>query len=183
MNLISTLSTLIIDPGYTLIIGALFGLRAIATFRARPLLMGSIACALAGIGLPVIAYLKEPAWMWMYYVDPAQVPTAMVAYAFVILYVPAFFVGFYVTAHLKETSRGRAWLFFLGTLLFEGALIFFLWDRYSVVGTMAQWQAGKAPRLWESDLGKSLNFLFAGAAVLTLILWILAKPRIRTPRV
>ena len=153
-----SLATILIDPGYTLLIGILFGIAALRN-RARALGAGLVACALFGVGVPVLFYVLCPGWMWMYTVDPAKVPTWFVAYIFALYFIP-FLAGF------AFVPKRGGWILFAVCALLEGALMAALWDRYIVAGTYEEFQRGAAVPLVKSRLGLILNlctpFMIAG---------------------
>lgn len=147
-----SLATIPIDPGYTLIIGLFFGLAAAAgPNRMKAFWIGLVACALFGVGLPVIFYIANPAWMWMYWVDPAKVPAWFVVYVFAIYFIP-FFAGF---AWVPSGKRG--WVVTAIVLALQGALMAAVWDRYSVAATYEEFHRGAGVPLVGSKLGTLLN--------------------------
>ncbi len=145
-----SLATILIDPGYTLLMGILFGIAALRN-RTRALGAGLVACALFGVGIPALFYLLCPAWMWMYTVDPAKVPAWFVVYVFALYFIP-FLAGF------AFVPRRGGWLLFAVCAVLELALMAALWDRYSVAGTFDEFHRGAALPLAKSRLGIFLNF-------------------------
>ncbi|MBI2931369.1 MAG: hypothetical protein HYY16_06935 [Planctomycetes bacterium] len=114
------------------LIGAVFGLR----HGDRPADARLLACAIAanaivGIGLPVIAYLLYPAWMWGYLVDPEHVSPLIVIGIFLLYWVP-FVLGL----------RTHSWKVVVGGALAQVAFIAWQWPAYSTVTTLEGFRAG-----------------------------------------
>lgn len=165
-----SLATILIDPGYTLLIGILFGIAALRN-RTRALGAGLVACAIFGVGIPVLCYVLYPGWMWMYTVDPTKVPAWFVVYIFALYFIP-FLAGF------AFVPKRGGWVLFAVCALLEGALMAALWDRYVAVGTFEEFHRGAAVALPKSRLGTILNILTPVMIAGIVGLWLWAR---RTP--
>lgn len=134
-------ATLLIDAGYLLILGAIFGLGAVVTpsgrIAGRSWAGALAALALFGLGLPLLFYAKWPAWMWAYYVaDPATVPRWIVAMLFA-LYVPIFLAAFLAACELRRVNRLLGWAVLALGVVVQVALVAFTWERYRRTGAFA----------------------------------------------
>lgn len=148
-------ATLLVDTGYLIILGALFGVVAAAGSR-RALPAALAVLALFGVGLPVGFYLLWPEWMWGYYAEPARVPGWIVTMLFS-LYVPVFLAAFFVA---RELGRGGWWIV-AGGVAVQAVLIGLTWERYRRTGSFAS-----EPGPPESALAVSSALLVVGVALL-----------------
>lgn len=162
-----SLAIIPIDPAYMLLLGVLFGIAGLRN-RGRAIGAGLVAVTLFGIVIPVYCYLRWPAWMWGYAIDPATVHPWVVVWAFALYYV-CFVAGFALT------PRRGGWLALAGVGLVNLALLVLVWPRYSKVGTYADFHSGRAADLMGSPLSTVLNVGFAVTVVGTLALWLWAR--------
>ena len=96
------------------LIGAAFGWwvrRDGPLFATRTFACAVAAYAVAGVGVPVAAYLRFPDWMWGYYVNPRDVP-AIVPVVIFVLYAAPFLLGYVAPRKLEERRPPAALSFF-----------------------------------------------------------------------
>jgi hypothetical protein len=84
-------------------------MREIATnppgFRTRAFRWGLVYLHLGVIAVSVTAYILNPDWMWMYYVNARSLPIVIVALVFA-LYEASFVAGFLIGPALERARRG-----------------------------------------------------------------------------
>ena len=61
---------------------------------------------LVGVGIALTAYLVNPSWMWMYWVDPRAIPWWHMAVIFVIGYPALFTLGYLIGVELEKIGFG-----------------------------------------------------------------------------
>ena len=146
-----SLAIIPIDPAYMMLFGALFGVAALRN-RKRALFAGLVAMTIFGVGVPVYCYVKNPAWMWGYWVNPATVPT-WAAVAIFAAYYAFFALGFKIVP-----KRGAWWALGGVVALNLAALaVVIVAGRYNKVGTYEEFHRGLAVPLTTSSLGMILN--------------------------
>lgn len=95
-----------------------------------------------------VSALHFPHWMWMYFLDKSQHSVLELIYIFLFLYYFPYALGYYFGRDLKRLSLVWGFLFILFMAVTEGWLIWQLFDRYSVIGTLQEFQAGQAVSLF-----------------------------------
>lgn len=145
------IETVFLDWGLALGAGLLFGLAgrnevasAPSLFRTRAFHWGLAYLHVGVIAISITLYLLEPAWMWMYWVDPARLPIVVVVLAF-LLYEVCFIGGFALAAELERVRRNATWILagamFAGITAAEAAARVRLFH----IGTFDEFAAGRAP--------------------------------------
>jgi hypothetical protein len=150
-------ATIFLDWALALGAGLLFGLAG----RGEILTASSLASTrafrwgLAYLHIGVIAisaalYAIEPAWMWMYWVDPGRLPIVVVGLAFV-LYEACFLAGFALAAEIERRKRNATWIIAGAMFVAITAAEVATRVRLFHFGTFDEFAAGRAP------LGIDLN--------------------------
>lgn len=170
------LATVAIDPPIVAALGAIFTLlaaRSIAAAAARREPTAARYTALgAGIGAWFAACfgyhaIKYPAWMLCYAVDPARLPT--------LVWYPIFFavltgcgaLGGYLAQRLvARGKRGAAWALAAALVAVWLVLFALTLQRYLVIGTYAEFVAGRAqPLSAQPEVIKDFNLISVVTAV------------------
>jgi hypothetical protein len=114
------IETVFLDWGLALGAGLLFGLAgrnevasAPSLFRTRAFRWGLVYLHIGVIAISATLYVLEPAWMWMYWVEPRTLPIVVVVLAFV-MYELSFIGGFALAAELERVRRNATWILALG---------------------------------------------------------------------
>ena len=145
------IETVFLDWGLALGAGLLFGLAgrnevasATTLFRTRAFRWGLAYLHIGVIAISVALYVMEPAWMWMYWVDPARLPVGVVILAFV-MYEVAFLGGFALAAELERIRRNATWAVagFAGIAITAAEVA--TRTRLFHFGTYDEFAAGRAP--------------------------------------
>lgn len=154
MTLPLVLSTVVIDPPTTLVVGsitALISMKLIAR-GGLPEVWRAAVISVAFSALYSIAvgwmFFFRPDWMFVYLLDTTTVPLVPLyaVFAFVCVglgFVSALGVGLLV--HLKKVAL--AWAAAISCVATLGLLAFMTASQYAKVGTTAEWQAGAAKAL------------------------------------
>jgi hypothetical protein len=110
----------------------------------------------AGVAYAIATY---PDWMWMYFLEDSRNSPFELIYLFVFLYYLPYTLGFYLGLDLKRRSRASWVAFAVFLLVSEAWLIARLFNRYTAVGTRAEFLNGTAKSLLSPDnpLGPALN--------------------------
>lgn len=105
------------------------------------------------------AIIAFPDWMWMYFLENSTNTCSELIYIFVFLYYLPYTLGFYLGYDFRSRSVVLWFLLLVVMLLAEAWLIYTLFDRYSVVGTRAQYLSGTAVSLFSKDnpIGPVMN--------------------------
>ena len=113
----------------------------------RPLLTGPyfrwgmVYNIVVGMGIAVAAYLINPDWMWMYWMDASRLSSWFTVYVF--LMYPAMFTLGFLLADQAEKIKTRGSISLLYALIACVVLFVVLtFGRIWNVGTTAQWDAG-----------------------------------------
>lgn len=144
------IATFIIDWPVLVLIGLVFGGLAPAQgwWRSAAFVAGLVSAGVFTL-TAMLSYAIAPDWMWMYYVDPSEVseavPVMPPAYLF------TFLLGFAAAGALSRLGRNWLWAAGAVAITFEGIIIAITWDRYRVVGTMAEWSSGRAAELFSAS--------------------------------
>lgn len=146
--------TILIDAPLSILIGYMFALSAAPLDSNKPLLkakgfwIGLVFHLVFGMGLPAVCYFISPDWMWGYLMDHRTVPPWMTFYVFAVLYNLCYVMGYVFY---------REWTKLGGTKWWQGAALILIWqvgiilpqfDRYSMVGTLAEFKAGTGQSLF-----------------------------------
>ena len=112
--------------------------------RTRAFRWGLAYLHLGVIAISVALYLMEPAWMWMYWVDPERVPVVVVALSF-LLYEVCFFGGFSLASEIERQRRNATWA--IAGVMFAAitAAEISAWRRLFHFGSLEEFNAGAAP--------------------------------------
>jgi hypothetical protein len=144
------IETVFLDWSLALGAGLFFGLagrREVETagsfVRTRAFRWGFVYLQLGVLAISLTLYAIEPAWMWMYWVDPARLPIVAVALVFV-LYEVCFVAGFALASELERWRRNATWWVAGGMFVAINAAEIATWRRLFHFGTFAEYQAGKA---------------------------------------
>jgi hypothetical protein len=143
------IETFIIDWPVLLTIGLVFGGRASGRALARrAFILGSVA-ALVFIATALISYAIAPDWMWMYFLDPADVAWSvpLIALGYLFFYV----VGFAAGVTLGRVSKLSLWSAIGAALGLEAGVVALTWDRYHLIGSAAEWASGRAHELFSAS--------------------------------
>ena len=94
-----------------------------------------------GMGIAIVAYLLNPDWMWMYWVDTSRLSFGFTAYVF-LMYPTMFTMGFLMADQVEKIKKRGSFLLLvaLNTVLF--LFILLTLGRLWKVGTISQWDAG-----------------------------------------
>ncbi|RME29410.1 MAG: hypothetical protein D6798_00105 [Deltaproteobacteria bacterium] len=161
--------TYLIDPPTLFVAGsalAFAGRRLLVARRPDP--FGPGALVAAGFSLWYclsvgVATLKAPDWMLNYFVPPDQIDLRLVHAVFVVGGLLAGLSGHTLTAVCLQRGRtGAAILVLLAGFACLAGLWGLTFDRYIHVGTTAEYLAGTAPLLPDSDLRPWMNLLGIG---------------------
>lgn len=140
-----------------LLIGVIFGYGVKGTptgsvFMTRAYQTGRIVVALFAI-LVYYSYRLAPDWMFNYFTKASEVPIWMIIYLFV-LYFVAYAAGFLIKFELGKIHKVLPILFGLILLAASVTIPTALGDRYTMVGTIEQFNNGNAVPLAQSAVGK-----------------------------
>lgn len=116
--------------------GSLFGTRA---FR-----WGLAYLHLGVLAISITLYAIEPAWMWMYWVDPARLPLVGVIMVF-LLYEACYVAGFVLASEIERRRANATWI--LAGAMFVAISIaeFATRVRLFHFGSFEEFAAGAAP--------------------------------------
>lgn len=146
-----------------ILFGALFAIFA-SNDRAKPFYNecafwhGLVFTSIFNVAV-VYAIIKFPDWMWMYFLDNSTNSLAELAYLFVFLYYLPYLLGFYLGKEMLGHSKSH-WVFVLVAMIASEAwIVWHLFERYSVIGTLEQFQSGTAISLFapENPIGLVMN--------------------------
>ena len=145
------IETVFLDWGLALGAGLLFGLAgrnevasASSLFRTRAFRWGMAYLHIGVIAISVTLYAIEPAWMWMYWVDPTRLPIVVVVLTFV-LYEVSFIGGFALAAELERVRRNATWILAGGIGAAITAAEVATRVRLFHFGSFDEFAAGRAP--------------------------------------
>lgn len=143
------LATVVIDPPSVIALGAIFTLFAARTVLAgsplrRSVLVGALAGGWMGLCFGNHAF-KYPAWMLCYLIDPRDLPTAVWYPIFLAAMIGSGALGAYLAHRFIAQGRKRSALLLAAGMLMLWLLLFGLTlQRYLVIGTFEEFQAGRA---------------------------------------
>lgn len=156
------IETFVIDWPILSILGLAFGAFAPRGrwWRSRAFVAG-FASALVFTVVALVSYVIAPDWMWMYFLDPAEVwwavPLVLVAYLAV------YAVTFAAAISLREVGPKLVWLMVAVGAVMEVAVVGITWDRYHLIGTRQEWLADAAHELLTlSPTGPALTISLLG---------------------
>jgi len=144
------ITTVFLDWSLALGAGLFFGLagrKEVETsgsfVRTRAFRWGFIYLHLGVLAISLTLYAIEPAWMWMYWVDPTHLPVVVVALAFV-LYEICYVAGFALASELERWRRNATWYVAGAMFVAINAAEIATYHRLFHFGTFAEYQSGKA---------------------------------------
>lgn len=139
--------TVFLDWGLAFGSGVLFALAgrnqiagSVSRVRTQAFRWGFAYLHLGVLAISVALYLMNRDWMWMYWVDPRQLPIGIEALAFV-MYEVCFVAGFLLTS---EVSRRFGWTLAAATAAAITFLEVTARTRLFRFGTLEQFRAGDA---------------------------------------
>ncbi|MEW5739836.1 MAG: hypothetical protein AB1938_12970 [Myxococcota bacterium] len=158
MTLPLVLSTVVIDPPTTLVVGsvtALISMKLIARGGLpevwRAAIFSVIFSALYAVAVGWMFFFR-PDWMFVYLLDTSKVPLVPLYLVFAFVCVGLGFVsalGVGLLFHLKKPAL--AWASALSCIATLGLLAFMTASQYAKVGTLQEYQAGVAKALTEDS--------------------------------
>ncbi len=142
-----TLATFLIDPPSVVLAGLVFACFELIGRDGRPVRTGAVfgpgLLLCSGIFATALAsYYVAPDWMFMYYLE--QRPEGFFAFAFIglgIYYIP-FLAGLFAGRALRLRSPLLLMLTMVFFVFVQAGVIAATWQRYRVVGPLADWRAG-----------------------------------------
>lgn len=152
----SVLSTVIIDPPTTLVVGSITALISMKLINRgglpevwRAAIISTIFSALYSLAVGWMFFFR-PDWMFVYLVDTSTLPLVplYLVFAFVCIglgFVSALGVG--LLFHLKKTALG--WLSAISCVATLGLFAFMTAEQYAKLGTTKDYHAGVAKKLTE----------------------------------
>lgn len=142
-------------------------IRADGPFASPSFLVVLMFAAIVLLPMTFYLYVWHPAWAWMYFVDPDNVPgLAIIPLCF--LHAGLLIGGWYLAARLIRVGRGRVVLYILATggfiVLLGGVLA---WSRLGYVGTFAEYwdEPRRALPIMQVKLGYVMIAMVLGFAV------------------
>jgi len=111
--------------------------------RTRAFRWGFVYLHLGVLAISLTLYAIEPAWMWMYWVDPTHLPIVAVALVFV-LYEVCYVAGFALASELERWRRNATWWLVGAMFVAINAAEITTWRRLFYFGTFSEHEAGKA---------------------------------------
>lgn len=191
------IETVFLDWALALGAGLLFGLagrgevaNAPSLARTRAFRWGLAYLHVGVIAISAALYVIEPAWMWMYWVDPSELPIVVVILSFLV-YELCYVAGFAIARELESIRRNATWG--LVAIMFPAITAAEIATRVRLFhfGTFEEFHAGNAPlgidfspfRLEPAMaivLGPGL-IATAAIVVLTIRLWRVDRARITSP--
>jgi hypothetical protein len=101
-----------LDIILTGLLGLLFSLMSPKDEHDKPLFnrktfrLSFLYMLISGIGVAVGAYIIEPAWMLMYWINPVCIPLSHIIFLFALIYPGSFLLGYLVAPHLDAAGWG-----------------------------------------------------------------------------
>ena len=145
--------TVQLDVFLTFMLGLLFSLVSPQADLQKPLLkrhsfqLSFLYLLVVGVGVAVGAYVINPDWMWMYWVDSKVIPVSHLIVLFGFIYPGSFILGYLLAPHLK--SAGWGWRVLAIVAGYEVILILFtLSSRLLQVGSFEQFIHGQTVPLF-----------------------------------
>jgi signal transduction histidine kinase len=141
------IETFIVDWPILSILGLAFGAFAPRHqwWRSRAFAAGLVS-ATVFTAIALVSYVIAPDWMWMYFVDPAEVswsvPLVLVAYLVV------FALSFAAAVALRDIGTKLVMLAIAAGVLMEVTVVAVTWERYHLIGTREEWASGAAHDLF-----------------------------------
>jgi hypothetical protein len=144
------IETVFLDWALALGSGLLFGLAGRAEVRTSASLVktrafrwGLIYLHVGVLAISLTLYAIEPAWMWMYWVDPAKLPIVIVVLSFLV-YEFCYIAGFALAAELERWRRNATWAVAIAMFVAINAAEVATRTRLFHFGTFDEFAAGKA---------------------------------------
>lgn len=104
-------------------------------------LWGMAYNVVVGMGLAITAYVMNPDWMWMYWLDASRLSAGFTVYVF-FMYPAMYTFGFLITDQAEKLRIGGSLLLLAVLAAFLVLFILLAFGRIWNVGTTAQWDAG-----------------------------------------
>ncbi|MBI4868215.1 MAG: hypothetical protein HY816_14815 [Candidatus Wallbacteria bacterium] len=150
--------TVLLDVQTNLLVGHLFALSAWKQLWNKPAapfdrVFGRAMAWSVGCFVPVAGYFyyAYPDWSLVYMFEPAGVP-AWVGPCVFAGYASGMFFGYLTAALLLSRAKLGAFLASAGLALFLNVAMFgATWDQYFVLGTVAEYRAGKAVPIFQDS--------------------------------
>lgn len=173
--------TVPIDAALTTTIGAAFYTAAKNHIPPdRPLITGPYYLwgmaynVVVGMGIAVAAYLMNPDWMWMYWVDTSRLSPGFTVYVF-LMYPAMYTLGFLLADQAEKIKKRGSHILLGGLVAAVLAFILLTFSRLWNVGTISQWDAGACvpligPGLALTPLARALTIGLVPAVVLGVLL-------------
>ncbi len=104
--------TVQLDIILTGLLGLLFSLMSPKDDQQKPLFkrksfnLSFLYRLISGVGVAVGAYIIEPAWMWMYWIDPSGIPVSHIVFLFAVIYPGSFLLGYLAAPYLEKAGWG-----------------------------------------------------------------------------
>ena len=140
--------TVPIDAALTATLGTAFYTAAKEHISTdRPLITGPYYLwgmaynVVVGMGIAITAYVLNPDWMWMYWLDASRLSPAFTVYVF-FLYPAMYTFGFLIADQAEKLRKGGSLLLLAALVSFLLLFILLTFGRLWNVGTIAQWDAG-----------------------------------------
>lgn len=137
-------------------------MRADGPFAAPAFLLVLSFCGVVMVPVVLYLYLAHPAWLWMYWIDPADVPSLAVV-PVVAATAGALIGGYYLGARLVRADRARAARYAaIGAGVAAGAVAIAARDRLLHYGSFRDYRDGVALDLMDVKLGYVLVVVALG---------------------
>jgi len=154
--------TFIIDWPFLIFLGFLFGyavkgIPSVSLYQTRAFWSG-IAVVLFFSSLAYYTYLKEPDWMFMYFVRSSDVPHWIV-YSLFAGYLLAYNLGFFMKVELAKICKKTTVAVMVLFLALSGLIILPVKERYLNVGMLDAFLSGQTVPLGDSVVGKAGMFM------------------------
>jgi hypothetical protein len=115
-----------------------------ALVKTRAFKWGLAYLHIGVIAISATLYIIEPAWMWMYWVDPARLPIVVVVLSFLV-YEICYFAGFALASEIERYRRNATWVLTGAMFLAINVAEVATRTRLFHIGTFEEFNAGRAP--------------------------------------
>ena len=112
--------------------------------RTRAFKWGVAYLHIGVIAISVTLYILEPAWMWMYWVDPTRLPVVVIALSFLV-YEICYFAAFALASEIERYRRNATWILTGAMFLAINVAEVATRTRLFHIGTFEEFTAGRAP--------------------------------------
>jgi len=171
------LATVLIDPQSTLMFGCALAVLSGKLIRANPsgalkkiALISAVWSAWYGVCVAWY-FFARPDWMFAYVIDTQQVPLVPAFVVFCAVMVAYGVLGALATGVLMQAGRTRLAIGMVVGAVLSWAFVFAITlDRYTHVGTYAQYLKGEAPALeLDASMKLAMNVSTVGIVVSILV--------------